>query len=85
MILAHTGVRVAKWTERRVTLPLGLAPEASASLLGYALWTGMRVTLSLFRFGRPTCVYQHLCPEKWLVEPELNARMLESRAGVAPA
>ena len=25
----------------------------------------MRVTLSLFRFGRPTCVYQHLCPRKW--------------------
>lgn len=26
-----------KWSERRVTLPLNLAPEASASLLGYVL------------------------------------------------
>ena len=26
-----------KWSARRVTLPLALAPEASASLLGYAL------------------------------------------------
>ena len=29
--------RRGKWTERRVTLPLDLAPEASASLLGYTL------------------------------------------------
>src|ERR1017187_2646000 len=28
-------------------------------------WTGMRVARPLFRFGRPTCVYQHLCPKKW--------------------
>ena len=40
--LAGTGIsRRVKWSERRVTLPLDLAPEASASLLGYALepWT----------------------------------------------
>ena len=37
-VLADTGFRVAlKWSERRVTPPLTLAPEASASLLGYAL------------------------------------------------
>ena len=37
-VLADTGIsRRVKWTERRVTLPLDLAPEASASLLGYAL------------------------------------------------
>ena len=36
--LAGTGIsHRGKWTERRVTLPLDLAPEASASLLGYAL------------------------------------------------
>lgn len=27
-------------------------------------WTGLRVTLSPFLFGRPTCVYQYLCPKK---------------------
>ena len=37
-VLADTGIsRRVKWSERRVTLPLVLAPEASASLLGYAL------------------------------------------------
>ena len=37
-VLIDTGIsRHGKWTERRVTLPLDLAPEASASLLGYAL------------------------------------------------
>jgi len=37
-VLTGTGFRVArKWTERRVTLPLAPAPEAGASLLGYAL------------------------------------------------
>ena len=37
-VLADTGIsRRVKWSERRVTLPLSLAPEASASLLGYAL------------------------------------------------
>ena len=37
-VLADTGIsRRVKWSERRVTLPLALAPEASASLLGYAL------------------------------------------------
>ena len=36
--LAGTGIsHRVKWSERRVTLPLDLAPEASASLLGYAL------------------------------------------------
>ena len=36
--LADTGIsRRVKWTERRVTLPLDLAPEASAPLLGYTL------------------------------------------------
>ena len=35
-------------------------------------WTGMRVTLSLFRFGRPTCFYQHLCPKKWNPVLELH-------------
>ena len=38
------GFRIAlKWSERRVTLPLTLAPEASASLLGYALLFGKAV------------------------------------------
>ena len=27
-------------------------------------WTGMWVARPLFRFGRPACVSQHLCPEK---------------------
>src|ERR1051325_8352413 len=27
-------------------------------------WTGMRVARPLFRFGRPACVSQHLCPLK---------------------
>ena len=33
----HRFSRRVKWSERRVMLPLDLAPEASASLLGYAL------------------------------------------------
>jgi len=91
-VLIDTGIsRRVKWSKRRVTLPLVLAPEASASLLGYALknpsalnlvsghysdrarslpadrvqlgkWTGMSVARRLFRFGRPACVSQHLCP-----------------------
>jgi hypothetical protein len=28
-------------------------------------WTGMSVARRLFRFGRPACVFQHLCPKKW--------------------
>ncbi len=37
-ILAGTGIsRRVKWTERGVTLPFDPAPEAGASLLGYAL------------------------------------------------
>jgi hypothetical protein len=37
-VLTVTGIsRRVKWSERQVTLPLPLAPEASASLLGYAL------------------------------------------------
>ena len=124
----HRCSRRVKWSARRVTLPLALAPEASASLLGYALkkkipsapnpvsnhyfdrasgghvltpagkpdslgkvladgheWTGMRVVRPLFRFGRPACVYQHLCPKKWSAKPKLGERRLESRAGIAPA
>ena len=33
----HRYSRRVKWSERRVSRPLSLAPEASASLLGYAL------------------------------------------------
>ena len=33
----HRYSRRVKWSERRVMLPLALAPEAGASLLGYAL------------------------------------------------
>ncbi len=36
-VLADTGISRRVKSERRVTLPLVLAPEASASLLGYAL------------------------------------------------
>ena len=72
-VLAGTGIsRRVKWSERRVALPLTLAPDASASLLGYALWTGMRVARPLFRFGRPACISQHLCPEKWNPVLELH-------------
>ena len=45
----------------------------------------MRVVRPLLRFGRPACVSQHLCPVKWLAEPELEERRVESRAGIAPA
>ena len=86
-----------KWSERRVTLPLAPAPEAGASLLGYALinkllsalnaasdyyfdrarslsanrfiwgkWSSIAVSHPVFRFGRPACIYQHLCSiENW--------------------
>ena len=26
-------------------------------------WTGMRVARPLLRFGRPACIYEHLCPK----------------------
>jgi len=33
--------------------------------------------------GHHACVSQHLFPIKWLAEPELGNRRLESRAGIA--
>jgi hypothetical protein len=67
--LTGTGVRVAE----RIPSTLNPAPghyfdragSLPAGRIHLGKWTGMRVTLSLFRFGRPTCVYQHLCPRNW--------------------
>src|SRR5436190_18058859 len=28
-------------------------------------WTSIRVARPVFRFGRPACISQHLCSEKW--------------------
>ena len=74
-ILTGTGIsRRVKWTERRVTLPLDLAPEASASLLGYTLkmdgHVGSAPTIPVWKTG--VCL-STLMPEE-----------MESRAGVTP-
>src|SRR5213075_1175426 len=42
--------------------PCGVSADEPDSL---GKWTGMRVARPLLRFGRPACVSQHLCPEKW--------------------
>ena len=74
-VLADTGIsRRVKWTERRVSLPLDLAPEASASLLGYTLemdgHVGSAPTIPVWKTG----VYLSTpMPEE-----------MESRAGVTP-
>src|SRR5215475_10525084 len=42
-----------------------LAPRPGSLVrLGFQKWTDMRVARPLFRFGRPACVSQHLCPKK---------------------
>ena len=73
-VLAGTGIsRRVKWVERRVTLPLALAPEASASLLGYALLVEHQ--------GIAPCI------PAWKAGVYLSTPMLgkmESRKGVAP-
>ena len=74
--LADTGIsRRVKWTERRVTLPLDLAPEASASLLGHALRNGLAC--------RKCAYYSGL--EDRRVSLNTYARRNGIRAGIAPA
>ena len=52
--LTGTGIsRREKWTGRRVTLPLGLAPEASASLVGYVLENPKRTEPGIRPLLRP--------------------------------
>ena len=76
MILAPTGVlRIVKMVERRVTLPLELAPEASASLLGYAPKKNGRAS-------GYCALYSGL--EDRRVSINTYARKMESRKGVAP-
>src|SRR5690349_14470528 len=49
--------------------PCGVSAGGPDSL---GKWTGMRVARPLFRFGRPACVSQHLCPRKWNPVLELH-------------
>jgi hypothetical protein len=66
--LAGTGIRVAEKNPKRtesglrpLLRPCGVSAGRPDSL---GKWTGMSVARRLFRFGRPACVSQHLCPEK---------------------
>ena len=76
-VLTGTGIsRRGKWPERRVTLPLDLAPEASAALLGHTL--KQMVEHQGSAPGIPVCktgVY---------LSTSIPGEM-ESRAGIAPA
>ena len=70
--ISHRGNKNPKRTEsgvRPLLRPCGVSADEPDSL---GKWTGMRVMLSLFRFVRPTCVYQHLCPKKWNPVLELH-------------
>ena len=63
--ISYRGKRNPKRTEsgfRPLLRPCGVSADAPDSL---GKWTGMRVARPLLRFGRPPCVSQHLCPEKW--------------------
>ena len=60
------GSRRKKWNPKRTEAdarplirPCGVSAGGPASL---GKWTGMRVARPLFRFGRPACICQHLCP-----------------------
>ena len=76
-VLTGTGIsRRGKWTERRVTLPLDLAPEASASLLGYTL--KQMVEQQGSAPGIP------ICKTGVYLSTSIPGEM-ESRAGIAPA
>ena len=83
----HRYSRRVKWSERRVTLPLALAPEASASLLGYALKNS-----PAHRTRRPaiTSTVRGLCQQtefnwgKWLARPKPWRRLVE-HLGIAPS
>ena len=62
-----------------VPLESMVATEQQFCLFSFALadgssrkWTGMSVARRLFRFGRPACVSQHLCPRKWNPVLELH-------------
>ena len=76
-VLTGTGIsRREKWTERRVTLPLDLAPEASASLLGYTLkqmdgHEGSAPSIPVWKTG--VCLSTPIPGE------------MDTRAGIAPA
>src|SRR6516162_6067163 len=70
MVLTGTGIRVA-----RNGIPSALNPAPGhyfdrawslpADWIHLGKWTGMRVSRPLLRFGKPACVYQHLCPKRW--------------------
>jgi hypothetical protein len=47
-------------------------PDAAARRPYQTKWTGMRIARRLFRFGRPACVSQHLCPTEWSPVRELH-------------
>jgi hypothetical protein len=47
--------------------------------------SGIRVSRPVLLLGRQPCIFQHLCPKKWLAMRDVQERKLESRAGVAPA
>lgn len=62
------------YRRRRVALCVLIGASSRRLLRWCGNWSSIRVLRPVFRFGRPACVYQHLCSMK-----------LESRAGIAPA
>src|SRR5580658_24956 len=48
--------------DRPFLRPCGVSAGRPDSL---GKWSGIRVSRPVFRFGRPACFSQHLCPRKW--------------------
>jgi hypothetical protein len=82
-VMTGTGIRVAKnWNaDLRIGTLLIMeelvraesefgAPEIGlpSRSLGEG-WSSIRLACPVFRFGRPACIFQHLCPKRWLAEP----------------
>ena len=78
-VLADTGIRVAKRFPSAPNPALGhyfgRARPRSARRIHLGKWTSIRVARPVFRFGRPACISQHLCSEKWNPAWELHPRM----------
>ena len=66
--ILHRGIRIPSALNpepglvavRKHFRPCGASADAPDSL---GKWTGMSVARRLFRFGRPACLSQHLCPK----------------------
>ena len=59
---ANSATGQSKWSQSPVLPRAGYAYDALLSA-GPTAWCGIRVARPVIRFGRPACIYQHLCRE----------------------